>query len=329
MFEWYDLNARHEATFIWIGGVMIFFFIKSAEVRRSFGHLVKVFLSPFVSLSILGLLLYTAILAAVTVILGRMIGFWETLPIVAVTVWAFTSGLALLMNVEDFFKNEDEFKSKAMAMLAPATITAEVMGNAIFPLWVELIVMPLIVVFTYGAYTEEREDTKKGFQCLLSVYGIALLATVAIGLISNPETWKSVVQSLLFPLIMTIGVFPFLKSLILFERCRFLAGVKSKRVTAEMYGDEWPLTVPEAKLCCKHGAVWVEVRGKRYRINGWSEPLLKQHGVSIHELDPIWRDDPERAEIVSKLGVDGETFVRKISVGRLLKDGRALEETNE
>ena len=327
MFEWYDLNARHEATVFWLGAVLIFGVIKSTDVRHSVVHLVKTFLSPFVSLSILGLLLNAIALSTAIVVLGRKVGLWETLPVVAATVWAFSSGIALLMNIEGFMKNDGEFRSKAISMLAPATITAEVLGNAIFPIWVELIVTPLIVVFAYGAYTEDSQDTKKGFQILLSAYGFALLATLAYGLIDNPGSWESVVQSLIFPLILTIGVFPFLKALILFERCRFLIGVNSKKVTANEYGDDWPLTVAEAKLCCKHGAVWVEVERKKYRLNGWAEPLLKQHGVPIQELEPIWRDHPERAEIVSKLGADGETFVWKVDVGRLLNDGRALEET--
>ena len=256
-----------------------------------------------------------------------MVGFWETLPIVATVVWSFTSGLALLMNIEGFFKNDNEFRSKAVATLAPATIASEVLGNAVFPLWIELGVMPLIVLFIFCAYARESENEKQVYRWLLSIYGLILLAWLIFGLIKEPDSWESVAQSLIFPLIMTVGVFPFLKSLILFESCRFLVGVKSKRVRAEAYGDEWPLTVPEAKLCCKHGAVWVEVSRKRYRINGWSEPLLKQRGISIHELDPIWRDHPERAEIVSKLGADGETFVWKVDVGRLLDDGRALEGT--
>ncbi len=324
LFEWYDLNARHEATIIWVGGVMIVLFIKSAEVRRSVGHLVKAFLSPFVSLSILGLLLNAAALATGVVILGRMVGFWETLPIVGVTVWAFTSGLTLLMNIEGFVKNDNEFKSKAMAMLAPATITAEVMGNAIFPFWVEFVLIPLGVFFTFRAYVREDRDENRVYQCLLGMFGLVLLTWLIVGWLNDLESWKSVVQSLIFPLILTLGVFPNLKSLILFERCRFLIGVKSKKVTASEYGDDWPLTVDQAKLCCKHDAVWLETEGRRYSLNGWAEPLLKRHGVPIQELGPIRRDHPQRVELASKLGDDGESFIWKADIGRLLEDGRAL-----
>ena len=185
--------------------------------------------------------------------------------------------------------------------------------------------IPLLVVITYGWYTAEPENAKKVFQWLLSAYGFGLLVTFAYGLIDNPGSWESVLQSLAFPLIMTICVFPYLKSLILFERCRFLMGVKSKKVTAIEYGDDWPLIVAQAKLCCKHGAVWVEVDGKRYGLNGWAEPLLKQRGVPIYDLRPIWRDQPGQADTESTSGCDGESFRLKVGVGRLLDDGRALE----
>lgn len=329
MFEWHDLNARHEATFFWLAVVVIVGIVKSAGVRRSVGHLVKTFLSPFISFSILGLLLAAAALSTATVILGRMVGLWETLPFVATTVWSFTTGIALLMNIEGFMKNDGEFRSKAIGILAPATITTEVLGNAIFPLCAELIAIPMLVVFTYGAYVQERQNEKKIYEWLLALYGLVLLARLVFGLINDPSSWESVAQSLIFPLIMTIGLFPYLRFLILFERCRFLSGVKSMKVTESEYGDDWPLTVAQAKLCCKHGAVWVEAKGKRYRINGWAEPLLQQHGVPIQELDPIWRDHPKRSEMVSRLGTNGESFVWKVDVGRLLKDGRALEETEK
>ena len=301
----------------------------SSEVRRSAYQLVRTAVSPFVWLSILGLMMNAAVFATGIVLLGRMIGLWDTLPIVAATVWSFTSGLSLLMNVEGFFKNDGEFRSKALSMLAPATITAEVMGNAIFPLYVEIVLIPLIVFFTFGAYVREDPKENRVYQALLGILGLVLLVRLIIGLVLEPGSWEMVVQSLIFPMIMTVGAFPYLRSLILFERCRFLIGVKSKLVVATEYGDDWPLTVPKAKLCCKHGAVWVEVDGKRYGLNGWATPLLQQRGVSILELEPIWRDHPKRAETAAKLGAEAETFVWKVDVGRLLNDGRALEETDK
>ena len=92
MIEWYDLNARHEATFLWLGGFVIWAFVKSGAVRESIRHLLNSFIRPIVLVPILGLFIVATGLAAVAVTFGRIVGLWEILPVISVAVWGVTSG---------------------------------------------------------------------------------------------------------------------------------------------------------------------------------------------------------------------------------------------
>ena len=71
--------------------------------------------------------------------------------------------------------------------------------------------------------------------------------------------------------------------------------------------------VDSAKLCAKHGAVWVEVNRKKYGINGWSKTLLREWGHTCLDLEEIWKDHPSPLKGL------------KISSHRLIQDGQALE----
>ena len=54
----------------------------------------------------------------------------------------------------------------------------------------------------------------------------------------------------------------------------FSRGAAHKTVTVKEYGPNWPLTVDSAKLCCKYPAVWVEVNGRKYWLNGSAEATI-------------------------------------------------------
>ena len=95
------------------------------------------------------------------------------------------------------------------------------------------------------------------------------------------------------------------------ERYRFESGVKSKTVRAEDYGKEWPLIINSAKLCCIHRAIWVEVDGKKYGVNGTSGGLLSKYGYEVHDFKEIWKPNPAFEGVF-------------VSVHRLIEDGFSL-----
>ena len=54
MFEWYDLNSRHEAVALWIGAFLLYAVVTSSAVRESSFGLVKILLQKTILLSFVG-----------------------------------------------------------------------------------------------------------------------------------------------------------------------------------------------------------------------------------------------------------------------------------
>ena len=111
---------------------------------------------------------------------------------------------------------------------------------------------------------------------------------------------------------MTTGAFLYVHLLIVVERWWFRFRCPSRVVGAAEYGNDWPLTVNSAILCCKYGAVWLEVCGKKYGLNGFATTLLISRGHTSFDLAEIWKDAPD---------VEGI----KMSTKQLFQDGLALE----
>ena len=74
MLEWHDLNARHEATLLWLAAMLIIGIAESAEARRSVCDLLKMLLEPTISLLIVGLLANVIFLTFIAAIVGREVG---------------------------------------------------------------------------------------------------------------------------------------------------------------------------------------------------------------------------------------------------------------
>ena len=321
MLEWHDLNARHAATFLWVTAMLILFAVRSEDVRKSVYKLLTTILKPAILLPLAGLIANVAFLTFIAVIVGRRMGVWETLPVVTASLWAFTTGFSLLLHLGEFLKGDNNFRDRAVAMLGPAAILAAVMGVAICSFWWELVLVPIL--FVAGAVLVFLVNANRSsgltivFSVLLLVYvggSILPIFKVIIGLDADPETLRSLKQSILLLLVLTIGTLPYIQLLVIVERLRFSKGAKCKMVRSRDYGKDWPLTVDTANLCCRAQAVWVEVNGRKYGVNGTAGGILKMYGYECFDLTDIWRDHP-----------DGEAMGLKVSFHRLIQDGLALE----
>jgi hypothetical protein len=79
------------------------------------------------------------------------------------------------------------------------------------------------------------------------------------------------------------------------------------------YGDDWPLTIPEAKLICEQpSAVYLEADSKHYGVNGFGKNYVsKEYPTTARELERIWRPHP-----------DGIT--PRVNIGPLIDRGLAI-----
>ena len=315
MIEWYDLNARHEATVLWVGGFVIWAIVTSEAVRESIRHLLSSFIRPILLVPILGLFIIVTGLAAVAVTFGRTVGLWEICPVVSVAVWGVTSGVGILLNYGNFLQKEGEFR-RAAKVLTPAWFITTLMNIATLPIWWEIGLVPVLAILwiidVYYASRIGYQQVSRVARTLLAVSTIALVSLAIKNIIVDPTTWKALAQGALLPIWLTIGALPYIRLLMFIERWRVLFRCPSKTIRSTDYGQDWPLVVDSAKLCAKHGAVWVEVNRKKYGVNGWSKTLLRGWGHTCLDLEEIWKDHPS---------VEG----LKISPHRLIQDGQALE----
>ena len=315
MIEWYDLNARHEAAILWFGAFLIYALAASSGVRQSVLGLLKVLGHRTVLTSFIGLLLVVTALITVAVCVGRFAGFWETLPVVTVFVWILTSGVGLLLNFNNFLEKDGEFK-RASAVLTPAAVIAALMNIGILSFWWEIALLPLLgilsVILAYSDSKDRLHQLHRTVKMALLSYTLMVVALAIRNLVADPGTWKPLVQAGLMPIWLTLGTLPYIRLLMLVGRWRFRFRCPSKTVSSSDYGSDWPLVVDSAKLCCRHNAVWVEVNGKKYGLNGSAGILLPRWGHTCSDVTEIQKDH---------LDIEGI----KVSTHRLLRDGFALE----
>ena len=95
-------------------------------------------------------------------------------------------------------------------------------------------------------------------------------------------------------------------------------------ISAEDYGDDWPLTVESARLFCKANMVWVEVNDKAYPVNGTAMTALDSGDTDklIRDVKAIWAFDEEFNKEME--AATGENPRFRISINPLIQDGLAL-----
>ena len=275
--------------------------------------LLKTFSEGIMLLMITGQLIFVVILTILAVMVGRSLGFWETLPVITAMTWFLTSGCSLLFAIGQIGDDRGLFREKIRTVLVPSGLVVALFNIAIFPFWLEVLLFPILVILVFISIVCSSQPSAGIAKLCRLVYVIALMFVAVKGLVEYPETWKSLIQGILFPIWLTLGSLPYLSLLIAAERYRFKSGSKCKIVSAADYGSDWPLTVDSANLCCRHSAVWVEVDGKIYGINGTAKGMLRQNGIKCFDLEEIWRDNPK-------------FYGMKVSIHRLLQDGFALEQ---
>ncbi len=223
------------------------------------------------------------------------------------TVWFLTSGFSLLFSLDQRESGKVLLRAKIRTVLAPSAFFAALFNVAILPFWWEVTLLPVITALVYA--TIVRSSISANLSLLIYAAGLTLVAIV--DLVEDPASWKILMQAILFPMWLTLGSTPYLFLLTRAEKYRFESGVRSKYVSAKYYGTEWPLTVNSAKLCCIHQAIWVEVDGKKYGVNGTSRGLLSNYGYESHDLKEIRRPNPVLKGVY-------------VSSHRLIKDGFSL-----
>lgn len=317
MVSFFDLNARHEATLFWIA-VLVIILVWSPAMRTSARQLLKSLTVGVVSLVITGLIVLVAILTTLAVIVGRPLGLLDTLPVITALVWFLTSGFSLLLSIGEMQENRGIILSKVRAVFLPSALIAAVFGVPVLPLWWEILVAPFLLALVVISIKYASRPSATAANVVLLIYASILIIVAVMELLESAAAWRALAQGILFPMWLSLGSLPYVSLIIIIARYWFDSGVKSKIIYAADYGADWPLTINSVKLCCKHSAVWVEHDRRKYGLTGPAEILLRKKGHRCFELEEIWG---YREVLFS----NPTEFEMRIPVGRLLRDGLALE----
>ena len=298
MVDLYDLNTRHQAAFFWGSIALLIVVLKFPDVRRSISNLLLAFFKPSIFLSVVGLLLTTVAISPGGVYVGKCLGAFETPPVVTSAIWSCTSGIFLMVAKIRQSQGERIVGQKLAETLAPAAILSILLNFSVMGIWWEIGTFPLVTAVGFLAgFASLREEYSPATRLLnraLVIWALVMLSRTVHSLINSPGAWISLVESLVYPMWLSLGALPYVYLVAQYDKIRFILGRKSKNITAEEYGDRWPLTVDKAKLCCRHSAVWVESSRKKYRLNGLSKGTLERYGYTVYELEdwnsPVFAD---------------------------------------
>ena len=321
LFDFYDLNARHIAIFLWSVLFLVFCMVKSpTRIAGSVLTVLTALGEPTVLLVITGLVSMVLAVTVATEVLKWVVGVTEPIPAVATTFWFFTSGFPMLLNLGNFYEGGTPFFRKAGEVLGPAAVLTALVDFSILPLWWELFLCPVVTVlflistlgYSLGVPRENARPVVVTAKAFLIMYLATLIWLAAKGVFQNPNAWEALVQTFWVPAFLTIGGLPYLKLVMVGDKMQFDLSAGRRTVRSEDYGSSWPLTVNSATLCCKFPAVWIEVDRKKYGLNGSAKAMLSQYGHGCFDLEEIWREHPDGG--------------RKVDIGPLIRDGLAIEQ---
>ena len=325
MLDFYDLNARHAAAII-SGTLFLFYaFFSSREVRRSFLQVLRAVSQPTMVLVIIGLICSVSIIVALWTGVGRHFGLWETVPLVTTSFWVALTGFSMLAILSEIIQRDKALRNRIMSAIALPTVFGSVLGFAILPIWLEIVLAPMMLWVAVAYYRGQRSGKTLVPAAISAVYVLGLISWTIVELVNDPSRSTALIQGIALPIILMLGTIPYIEFLVMVEKLRFSVRTKSKRVTFTEYRQNWPLTSASAKLCCNSGAVWVETHGNKYWLNGWARTLLSARGYDSLDLTEIWLDQiDERHRRDSYLSCDLPSGL-KVSISQLLHDGLDLE----
>lgn len=240
------LNNRELAIALWLIVIAIYtiFSSKMGEVRSSFRSLI----SAFCARQIIFVLILMVTYMGVIIYLMEEIGLWNAGQIKNTIFWAVSVALMSLFKMESIKKDKNFFKHAVFDNLRLLAIIQFIVGVYAFPLWVELLIVPIsIFVGGMSAVAEKNErynQVKRFLDSLLMFFGSTVILYTAYMLMTNfEEIYKeNTVYDFIVPSLLTVFYLPFLFFLMVytayelaFIRLNFFVKERKCRNIAKIY----------------------------------------------------------------------------------------------
>ncbi len=181
------LNNREIAIALWLLAISIYIFSSSkmADVRTAF----KGVLSAFFARQIISILCLMVIYMALVIYCLFELELWNAEQIKNTVFWCASVGFMSLFKLEQIKKDKSFFKHSVIDNLKLLAILQFVVGVYTFPLWIEILIVPVVVII--GAMLAIAETDKKYHQVkalleyCLSFFGVVLIVYTLYMLTTN------------------------------------------------------------------------------------------------------------------------------------------------
>lgn len=263
-------NNREIAIGIWLLVIFVYFALspKMIEARQSFRHLLAAFFVKQI-ISVLGLMIVYIVFM---VYILSEINLWNTGQLKNTIFWSISVGFMSIFNMESIKKDKSFFKHSVIDNFKLLAILQFIVGVYTFPIWIEILLVPILVLI--GAMLAIAESEKKYYQvktlleyCLTIFGSISIIYTLYM-LITNFDEFgnKRTAYDFFVPPLLTLFYLPFLFFMLVystyeqvFVRLRFSIENQLYRNLAKIYAlalfniqmsllDRWSFHVARIKI---------------------------------------------------------------------------------
>lgn len=211
------LNNREWATLTWLFTAFVLVLLIK-DVRKSIPGLLKTALTPKISLPLLAMFIYLAGL----VVMLHSLGLWSSDLTKDTIIWVLGPAVALFFRAGISGQSEHFFRQAVIGTIKFTVLVEFYINLFVLPLWAELLLLPvitmLVLLSTVAGTSSDKEQyrpVKVLVDQLIGLIGLALTTYVAVQLVRNWPLRDAGhdLRSLTLPILMTIGLLPFIYAL--------------------------------------------------------------------------------------------------------------------
>jgi len=180
----FQLNNREWASLIWLGILAVLLFLPRAQVRHSLVTVIRSAMSPKLLIVWVSFVMWMALI----VIIAQWQRLWDPRLTKDTVVWATTAGVVSLAGFTDAHKQG--FFTRAVWKIAGIAAFMEYLVSlSAFPLLVEILLQPLILVFATAPILVKVPEQQQKWQSWSSrfflILSLALIGNTALSLSSG------------------------------------------------------------------------------------------------------------------------------------------------
>lgn len=216
--EWISIfNNREIAIAIWLIGFFSWA-LTMPKVRESFPGVLK---AAFAAKLTICWILTIGYIAIVTVALWGW-GIWSVTNLKMTILWAFSAGLVMVVGVASDQPDRRRLWQSTIGGFKASLVLEFVANLYVFPLWVELVLMPVATLIVGTAvFAESKKENQNAVGCLnnlMSLLGVGLLGYGVYRITTDFDMFWQVETLIDFflPILLTLFFLPFLYLLAVF-----------------------------------------------------------------------------------------------------------------